>query len=55
MAALAVVAVLGLRVVELVAAQTALAQADRDYTGAVFAYHDTITNLEALVGASLRN
>ncbi len=41
--------------VELVASQTALAQADRDYTGAVFAYHDTVTNLEALVGASLRN
>ena len=41
--------------VELVVAQTGLAQADRDYTGAVFAYHDTVTNLEALVGASLRN
>lgn len=41
--------------VELVASQTALAQADRDYTGAVFAYHDTVTNLEALIGASLRN
>ena len=41
--------------VELVASQTALASADRDYTGAVFAYHDMVTNLEALIGASLRN
>jgi outer membrane protein len=41
--------------VELVAAQTQLAAAQRDYTGAVFAYHDTVTNLEALVGTSLRN
>lgn len=41
--------------VELVASQTTVALADRDYTGAVFAYHDTVTNLEALIGASLRN
>jgi outer membrane protein len=41
--------------VELVAAQTQLAAADRDFTAAVFAYHDTVTNLEALLGTSLRN
>ncbi len=41
--------------VELVDAQTVLAQADRDRTAAVFAYHDAVTNLEALVGAPLRN
>jgi outer membrane protein len=41
--------------VELVTAQTQFAQADRDYTNAVFAYQDMVTNLEALVGASLRN
>ena len=41
--------------VDLVAAQTVLAQAEADQIGAVFAYHDVVTNLEALVGASLRN
>ena len=41
--------------VELVTAQTALAAADRDYTAALFAYHDAVTNLEALVGTSRRN
>jgi len=41
--------------VELVDAQTVVAQADRDRTAAVFAYHDTVTNLETLVGAPLRN
>jgi len=41
--------------VELVDAQTVLAQAERDRVFAVFAYHDTVTNLEALLGASLRN
>lgn len=40
--------------VELVAAQTVLAQADRDETAATFAYHDAVTRLEALVGAPLR-
>ena len=40
--------------VELVAAQTVLAQADRDGTAAVFAYHDAVTGLESLVGTSLR-
>jgi outer membrane protein len=40
--------------VELVAAQTVLAQADRDQTGAVFAYHDAVTRLETLVGTPLR-
>ena len=41
--------------VELVDAQTVLAQADRDNVIAVFFYHDTVTSLEALVGSSLRN
>jgi outer membrane protein len=41
--------------VDLVAAQTVLAQAEVDEIRAVFAYHDVVTNLEALVGASLRN
>lgn len=40
--------------VELVAAQTVLAQAERDETGATFAFHDAVTRLEALVGAPLR-
>jgi len=40
--------------VELVDAQTLLARADADRTIAAFAYHDSVTNLEALVGASLR-
>lgn len=40
--------------VELIAAQTVLAQADRDRTAAVFAYHDAVTRLESLVGTSLR-
>lgn len=41
--------------VELVDAQTVLAQADRDRTAAVFAYHDAVSTLETLVGAPLRN
>jgi outer membrane protein len=41
--------------VELVDAQTVLAQADADRIRAIFAYHDLVTNLEALVGASLRD
>lgn len=41
--------------VELVDAQTLSAQADADRTVAVFAYHDAVTILEALVGASLRS
>ena len=40
--------------VELVDAQTVLAQAEADRIAAVFAYHDSVTNLEALVGTSLR-
>jgi len=40
--------------VDLVAAQTVMAQADRDETAAIFAYHDAVTSLEALVGTSLR-
>lgn len=41
--------------VDLVAAQTVLAQAEVAQIQAVFAYHDLVTNLEALVGAPLRN
>lgn len=40
--------------VELVDAQTLSAQAEFDRIGAVFAYHDSVTTLEALVGTSLR-
>jgi len=40
--------------VELVDAQTVFAQAEVDRTRAVYAYHDAVTNLEALIGASLR-
>jgi outer membrane protein len=40
--------------VELVDAQTVSAQAEADRIGAVFAYHDSVTTLEALVGSSLR-
>jgi len=41
--------------VDLVAAQTVLAQAEVDQTQAVFAYHDLVTSLEALVGTPLRD
>jgi outer membrane protein TolC len=41
--------------IELVDAQTVLAQADQDRIIAIFAYHDLVTSLEALVGSSLRN
>jgi outer membrane protein len=41
--------------VDLVAAQTVLAQAEFDRLGAVYAYHDLVTTLEALVDAPLRN
>ncbi|HSG10042.1 MAG TPA: TolC family protein [Longimicrobiales bacterium] len=40
--------------VELVSAQTVLAQADRDEIGAIFAYHDAVSTLETLVGTPLR-
>ena len=40
--------------VELVDAQTVFAQAEADRVIAIFAYHDSVTTLEALVGASLR-
>jgi outer membrane protein len=40
--------------VDLVAAQTTLAQAEADRINAIFAYHDLVTSLEALVGAPLR-
>ena len=41
--------------VDLVAAQTVLAQAEADRISAIFAYHDLVTSLEALVGSPLRN
>ena len=41
--------------VDLVDAQTVLAQAEADRLAAVFAYHDLVTALEALVGTSLRD
>lgn len=40
--------------VELMDAQTIFAQAEVDRARAVYAYHDAVTNLEALIGASLR-
>ncbi len=40
--------------VELVDAQSVFAQAEADRTVAVFAYHDSVTTLEALVGVPLR-
>ncbi len=40
--------------VDLVDAQTVLAQAEADRLNAIFAYHDLVTTLEALVGAPLR-
>lgn len=40
--------------VDLVTAQTTLAQAEADRIAAVFAYHDMVTALEALVGGALR-
>jgi len=39
--------------VDLVEAETVKAQADRERLNAVYAYHDALANLEALVGASL--
>ncbi|HUP53667.1 MAG TPA: TolC family protein [Longimicrobiales bacterium] len=41
--------------VDLVDAQTVLAQAEADRLAAVYAYHDLVTVLEALVAAPLRN
>ena len=40
--------------VDLIAAQTTLAQAEQSRISAIFAYHDLITSLEALVGSPLR-
>ncbi len=41
--------------VDLVNAETVAAQANSDRISAVYAYHDAVTSLETLVGASLRN
>jgi len=40
--------------VELVDAQTVLAQAEADRVRAIFAYHDAVTTLEGIVGVALR-
>jgi outer membrane protein len=40
---------------ELGEAETVKAQADRDRIAAIFAYHDALASVEALVGTSLRN
>lgn len=40
---------------EMVEAETVKAQADRDRVAAIFAYHDALASLEALVGTSLRS
>ena len=45
----------GIAFQDLVEAETVKAQADRDLLNAVYAYHDAITNLEAVVGRPLRN
>jgi outer membrane protein len=39
---------------ELVEAETVKTQADRDRISSIYAYHDALANLEALVGTSLR-
>ena len=39
---------------ELIEAETVKAQADRDRIAAIFAYHDALASLEALVGTTLR-
>jgi outer membrane protein len=44
----------GATFLELVEAETVTAQADRDRIAAIFAYHDALANMEALVGTSLR-
>jgi outer membrane protein len=41
-------------IVDLVDAETVKAEADQAYVNAVFAYHDAVTELEAVVGAELR-
>ena len=41
--------------IELVEAETVKAQADRERIAAIFAYHDAIADLEAIVGTPLRN
>jgi outer membrane protein len=45
----------GITFVDLVDAQTVLAQAEADLLAAVYAYHDLVTSLEALVGRPLRD
>jgi outer membrane protein TolC len=44
----------GATFLELGEAETVKAQADRDRIAAIFAYHDALANMEALVGTSLR-
>ncbi len=44
----------GIPFLDLIEAETVKAQADRDRLNAIYAYHDAITNLEAVVGRPLR-
>lgn len=44
----------GIPFLDLIEAETVKAQADRDRVNAIYAYHDAITNLEAVVGRPLR-
>jgi len=44
----------GATFLELGEAETVKAQADRDRIAAIFAYHDALANMEALVGTPLR-
>ena len=39
---------------DLVEAETVMAQADRERVASIYSYHDLLANLEALVGARLR-
>lgn len=41
--------------IELVEAETVKAQADREQIAAIFAYHDAVADLEAVIGTPLRN
>lgn len=41
--------------IQLVEAETVMAQADRERIAAIFAYHDALAQLEATVGGTLRN
>ncbi|MBW3535525.1 MAG: TolC family protein [Gemmatimonadetes bacterium] len=44
----------GITFVDLVEAETVLAEADQAYVNAVYAYHDAVTTVEAVVGQTMR-